>query len=139
VWKTSPHRANCAVSFSSHLRAKASDSTDLIRLLFLYGLLDPPSSGLELYRLRPTDLVITGIVIPERNGLDILLELTCEFLDAKVISISGARGGKNDSPLHFSFLLNLCKVTHMPSTDVHALEYLSSHNPPRWLPWHVFV
>jgi hypothetical protein len=134
-----PNGAHCAVSFSFHLRAKASDATDLIRLSFLYGLLDPPSIGLELYRLRLTDFVITDIVMPERNGLDILLELTCEFLDAKVISISDARGGKNDTPLHFSFLLNLCKVTHMPSTDVHALEYLSSHNPPRWLPWHVFV
>jgi DNA-binding NtrC family response regulator len=72
------------------------DRSTLGQYWFLYGLLDPPSSGLELYRLRPTDLVITDIVMPERNGLDILLELTCEFLDAKVISISGARGGKND-------------------------------------------
>ena len=40
--------------------------------------------GLELYRSRPTDLVITDIVMPEMNGLDMLLELTREFLHAKV-------------------------------------------------------
>ena len=51
--------------------------------------------GLELYRYRPTDLVITDIVMPELNGLDMLLELTREFLDAKVIAISGAGGEKN--------------------------------------------
>ena len=51
--------------------------------------------GLELYRFRPTDLVITDILMPEMNGLDMLLELTREFLHAKVIAISGAGGEQN--------------------------------------------
>lgn len=51
--------------------------------------------GLELYRHRPTDLVITDILMPKLNGLDMLLELTREFLHAKVIAISGAGGEKN--------------------------------------------
>ena len=51
--------------------------------------------GLELFRHRPMDLVITDIVMPELNGLDMLLELTREFLQAKVIAISGAGGEKN--------------------------------------------
>src|SRR5512134_1606078 len=51
--------------------------------------------GLERYRHRPTDLVITDILMPELNGLDMLLELTREFLHAKVIAISGARGEQN--------------------------------------------
>ena len=51
--------------------------------------------GLDLYRRKPVDLVITDIVMPELNGLDMLLELTREFLHAKVIAISGAGGGKN--------------------------------------------
>jgi two-component system response regulator (stage 0 sporulation protein F) len=33
--------------------------------------------------------------MPELNGLDMPLELACEFLDAKVIALSGARGEKN--------------------------------------------
>ena len=41
--------------------------------------------GLELYRRKPADLVITDILMPELNGLDMLLELTREFLHAKVI------------------------------------------------------
>lgn len=51
--------------------------------------------GLELYRRKPADLVITDILMPELNGLDMLLELTREFLNAKVVAISGAGGGKN--------------------------------------------
>jgi len=51
--------------------------------------------GLDLYRRKPVDLVITDIVMPELNGLDMLLELTREFLHAKVIAISGAGGEKN--------------------------------------------
>ena len=51
--------------------------------------------GLELYRHRPRDLVITDIVMPELNGLDMLLELTREFIHAKVIAISGAGGEEN--------------------------------------------
>jgi two-component system response regulator (stage 0 sporulation protein F) len=50
--------------------------------------------GLERYRDRPADLVITDILMPELNGLDMLLELTREFLHAKVIAISGAGEGK---------------------------------------------
>jgi two-component system response regulator (stage 0 sporulation protein F) len=51
--------------------------------------------GLERYSQKPTDLVITDILMPELNGLDVLLELTREFLNAKVIAISGIGGEKN--------------------------------------------
>lgn len=51
--------------------------------------------GLELYRHRPMDLVITDILMPEMNGLDLLLELTRQFLHAKVIAISGAVEERN--------------------------------------------
>ena len=51
--------------------------------------------GLDLYRKRPMDLVITDILMPELSGLDMLMELTREFLDAKVIAISGAAGERN--------------------------------------------
>jgi len=44
--------------------------------------------GFELYRSRPTDLVITDIVMPEMNGLYMILEPTRYFFHAKVIAIS---------------------------------------------------
>jgi len=51
--------------------------------------------GLDLYRRRPTDLIIADMLMPELNGLDLLLDLTREFLHAKVIAISGAGGEQN--------------------------------------------
>jgi DNA-binding NtrC family response regulator len=51
--------------------------------------------GLERYRHRPTDLIITDIAMPELDGLDMILELTRQFLHAKVIAISGMGGEAN--------------------------------------------
>jgi YesN/AraC family two-component response regulator len=51
--------------------------------------------GLELYRQKATDMVITDILMPELNGLDMILELTREFLNVKVIAISGLQGEEN--------------------------------------------
>jgi two-component system response regulator (stage 0 sporulation protein F) len=51
--------------------------------------------GLTLYREAPADLVITDILMPERDGMEITLELTREFLDAKVIAMTGATGDQN--------------------------------------------
>ena len=52
--------------------------------------------GLDLYRQRPTDLIIADMLMPELNGLDLLLDLTREFLHAKVIAISGVGGETNE-------------------------------------------
>ena len=45
--------------------------------------------GLELYRNKQTDLVITDILMPEMNGLELMLELTRSFLNVKVIAMTG--------------------------------------------------
>jgi two-component system response regulator (stage 0 sporulation protein F) len=45
--------------------------------------------GLELYRERSVDLVITDIVMPEMDGLEMIMELTRSFLNVKVIAMSG--------------------------------------------------
>ena len=75
--------------------------------------------GLELYRYRPTDLVTTDIVMPELNGLDMLLELTREFLHAKVIAISGAGGEKN--VLDVAKLLGARQTFQKPFSMPHLL------------------
>lgn len=49
--------------------------------------------GLGLYRQKPADLVIVDLLMPELNGLDTILEFTREFLNVKVIAISGMGNG----------------------------------------------
>lgn len=51
--------------------------------------------GLTLYREAPAELVITDILMPERDGMEVTLALTREFLDAKVIAMTGATGDQN--------------------------------------------
>jgi two-component system response regulator (stage 0 sporulation protein F) len=84
--------------------------------------------GLELYRHRPADLVITDILMPEMNGLDMLLELTREFLHAKVIAISG--GGGEQNVLDVAKLLGarrtFQKPFHMPQL-LDAVRYELEH------------
>jgi len=50
--------------------------------------------GLELYQKRSADLIITDIVMPEMNGLELMLELTRNFLNVKVIAMSGGLVGE---------------------------------------------
>ena len=84
--------------------------------------------GLELYRQRPTDLVITDILMPELNGLDMILALTRQFLHAKVIAISGVGGETND--LDVAVLLGARRTFHKPFSMrrlLDAVQYELEH------------
>jgi len=45
--------------------------------------------GLERYRERAADLIIIDMLMPEMNGLELMVELTRSFLNVKVIAMSG--------------------------------------------------
>ena len=49
-------------------------------------------TGIAVYREHRPDLVITDILLPELNGLETIIALTREFLNVKVIAISGLQG-----------------------------------------------
>lgn len=45
--------------------------------------------GLRLFHEEPAELVITDIVMPEKEGLDMIRDLRREFPAARIIAISG--------------------------------------------------
>ncbi len=51
--------------------------------------------GLSLYQKTPTDLVIMDLLMPDTDGLEATLQLTREYLDAKIIAMTGAQGDRN--------------------------------------------
>ena len=51
--------------------------------------------GLRMYRQDPADLVITDILMPERDGMEVTLALTREFMEANVMAMSGATEARN--------------------------------------------
>jgi CheY-like chemotaxis protein len=46
----------------------------------------------ELFRKSPTDVIITDMVMPEKGGVETIMELRTDFPEVKIIAISG--GGR---------------------------------------------
>ncbi|MCP4694554.1 MAG: response regulator, partial [Desulfobacterales bacterium] len=50
------------------------------------------AEGMKLYRENPADLIITDLLMPEKEGLETIRELKKEYPAVKIIAMSG--GGK---------------------------------------------
>ncbi|MGA3006348.1 MAG: response regulator [Opitutaceae bacterium] len=76
--------------------------------------------GLALFGLSPVDLVITDIVMPEKEGLEVLMRLLKKHPSVKIIAISGGGGLRNGAYyLRTAKLLGAAKVIEKPfSSDV---------------------
>ena len=52
-------------------------------------------AGLTAHQKNKVDLVLMDILMPDTDGLEATLQLTREYLDAKIIAMTGAQGDKN--------------------------------------------
>ena len=57
--------------------------------------------GIQRYRAAPADLVLTDLLMPEREGLETIQTLRQEYPEVKIIAVSGGgpRGRLNFLPL----------------------------------------
>ncbi len=45
--------------------------------------------GMRMHREQPADIIVTDIIMPEKDGWEAIVELRKEFPDVKIIAISG--------------------------------------------------
>ena len=70
--------------------------------------------GMSLYRKNPTDLIITDLIMPGKDGIEIIQELKKDFPDIKIIAISGGgRIGPQDY-LHLAKMLGAQQTLTKP-------------------------
>ena len=50
------------------------------------------NEGIKQYRADPADLIITDLIMPDKEGMETIVELKKDFPDIKIIAMSG--GGK---------------------------------------------
>jgi len=74
------------------------DDDDIIRRMLRlmltkagYDVLDAADGkeGIERFRENDVDLVITDLIMPEKEGLEMIMELKTDFPDVKIIAMSG--------------------------------------------------
>lgn len=51
--------------------------------------------GIQQYRAKPVDLIITDLIMPEKEGVETIIELIRDYPACKIIAISG--GGRMKS------------------------------------------
>lgn len=55
--------------------------------------------GMDVYCNEPTELVITDIIMPNKDGVETIFEFHRSFPDTKIIAISGGGRGKAEDYL----------------------------------------
>jgi YesN/AraC family two-component response regulator len=60
-----------------------------------YEVVEAPDGieGIRIYRQNPADLIITDLIMPNKDGIGMIIDLKKEFPDVKIIAMSG--GGLN--------------------------------------------
>jgi len=87
----------------------------------------------EKFRERPPDLTITDIVMPEKEGIETIIDIRREFPNAKIVAISGGgRGGPEvylDTAKKFGALRSFTKPVD-PVKLKNAIEELVGEEAP---------
>jgi len=81
--------------------------------------------GLRLYRQEPVDLIITDIIMPEKEGIETIIELRQDFPDVKIIAMSGGgRIGTKDY-LHLAKIFGVQRTFTKPVAREQLLDAIT--------------
>lgn len=89
--------------------------------------------GLAAFRDAPADLVVTDIIMPDTEGLEVIIELKRRAPALKIIAMSGGGAAWNSDYLRMAEKLGASRILHKPfsPSDLCALagELLGGPTP----------
>ena len=80
------------------------------------------SAGIALHRALPFDLIITDIVMPEKEGISTIIDLRGEFPDLKIIAMSGGGDFEPYGYLDIAIRVGANRTLAKPFTREELLE-----------------
>lgn len=84
--------------------------------------------GIDLFHLNQAELVITDIIMPEKDGIETITELKRQYPEVKVIAISGGErrpAGVSRNYLHSATLLGANRAMQKPISNEDLLNAVS--------------
>jgi DNA-binding response OmpR family regulator len=85
--------------------------------------------GTRLCRQKPMDLVIVDMIMPEKDGLETLMEIRRGCPNARIIAMSGAPRTNVMDPLSVAIKLGAIASLTKPFTPNEFLNYVTSYLP----------
>ena len=79
-------------------------------------------AGVKLYKANPVDLIIVDILMPEKGGLETIVEMKREFPNVKIIGISGGFQKKTDATHTLADLLGVERTLSKPFASEELLK-----------------
>ena len=78
--------------------------------------------GVLKYRNHPFDLVITDIIMPEKEGIEMIMELKQEFPEIKIIAMSGGGRAAPEGYLTIAKKVGAIQTFNKPVDQAHLLR-----------------
>lgn len=96
-----------------------------------YNVMSVPNGtlALEVHRKNPADLIIIDMIMPEKEGIDTIIELKKDFPEVNIFAMSG--GGRNEPKqyLHMAKRLGADRTFTKPFTRSELLEAIKDFYP----------
>ena len=78
---------------------------------------DNGAKALDAYARQPYDVVITDLVMPDKEGLETIRELRSRYGDVRIIAISGGGVGNADHYLQAALRLGAVRTLSKPFSN----------------------
>ncbi len=85
-------------------------------------------AGLHLFRENQSDLVITDLMMPKKNGLETIRDLRAEFPEARIIAMTGFDPARLSMALELGALRAIEKPFHIKELLDAVTDALNSNS-----------